>query len=711
MTTSRLFPAAGVAALAFSVALAHAQTATPVSSRTSVTEEEPLALSPFEVSAARDTSYRVNNALSANRIAAPILDTPQSIFVLTEEFLKDMEIVDLQEAMAYVPGVSMGVQGAAGDNEINVRGMAMIGSLLDGMPDKNLNVRPDSAIVERVEVLKGASSSLYGSSSPAGVMNSITKKPRAKAAYNFSTTVGSYDFMRGQIDLTGPVNSSKTLLYRLVAASEGSDSFRDFVNSDRWTVYPALTYIIKAGTQITTSFEYLHSREVTDPGIPIIGTEPLPSLPRERYLGAPEREYDIYKRVWRAFFEHRFNANWSGRLGYVHADVDADKPNGQVTGRVNVNNRTIARQFGQQVIFSWNDVAQLDVLGEFRTGPFTHRSLIGLDFRRDSQDLTNYIRAVTPALNVDRPIYTPGTVGAASVTVDNTADSYSYGAFWQNQASFFERRVQLVTGLRFDALKQVSTSLTQIAPLTFRPPDVVTPRLALLYHPWKNTTVYTAYGEAFRPDTSGRPIFGTDKRLEPVTGLLYEAGVKLEFMEGKVFFDFDVYQVTNENIVESDGAHPGFVIQSGAQESNGGSFSFNVDPLPGLTMFGGYSYIDARNTETLNPLLVGTQLPNAPRHSGTLFVKYRVRSGPLAKLGLGVGVRRVGTTHGPSNTTLEFPAYTVINAQMDYAWRNYTFNVAVNNVMDELYWVRPSAFNGNRAGQPLSYRASVRVRF
>ncbi len=672
---------------------------------------ETVALSPFEVSAPRDTAYRVNNAISANRIAAPILETPQSIFVLTEDFLKDLEITDLQEAMAYVPGVSFGTQGTAGDNEINVRGMAMIGSLLDGMPDKNTNVRPDSAIVERVEVLKGASSSLYGSSSPAGVMNSITKKPKARAAYQFAATAGSFGFLRSQVDFTGPLNRSGTLLYRLVGAAEGSDSFRDHVNSDRWTVYPALTYVLAPGTRVTASFEYLHSREVGDPGLPIIGNEPLPTLPRERFLGAPERQYDIYKRAWRMLAEHRFNPNWSARLGYVHSDIFADKPTGQVTGRVNVNTRTVGRQFGQQVIYSWNDVVQVDALGEFKTGPITHRSLLGIDFRRDSQDLKNYIRAVTPAINVDRPVYLPTTVGAPNVTVANTADSYSYGAFWQNQAALFDRRVQIVTGLRFDALEQVSTSLAQRTPLTFRPPDVVTPRLALLYHPWRNTTVYAAYGEAFRPDTSGRPIFGTDKRLEPVTGLLYEVGAKAQFLDGRVFFDLDVFQVTNENIVEGDGANPGFVLQSGAQESNGASFSFNVDPLPGLTMFGGYSYIDARNTETRNRALIGTQLPNAPRHSGSVFVKYRVRSGWLNKVGLGVGVRRVGTTHGPSNTTLEFPPYTVVNAQVDYAWRNYTFNVAVNNVLDEYYWLRPSGFNGNRAGPPLSFRASVRARF
>lgn len=707
---SRARPLVRFLLLAIAPLSVHAQIAPPA--RPADPADKPVLISPFEVTADRDTSYRANNAVSANRADTAIRDTPQSIFVLTEEFLKDFEIVDLQEAMAYVPGVSMGTQGTAGDNEINIRGFAMIGSTQDNLPDTNTNVRPDSAIVERVEVLKGASSSLYGSSSPAGVMNTVTKKPRARPAYLFSAQFGSYKFLRSQIDFTGPLNRDRTLLYRLVAASEGAGSFRNQVNSDRWTVYPSLAYVFGPGTQVAVSFEALHSREVGDPGIPIIGNEPLPSLPRSRFLGAPERQYDIWKRAWRATFDHAFSPTWHLRAGYVHTNISADKPTGQVTGRVNVTTRVIARQFGQQVISDDNDAFQVDLLGQFKTGPVSHRSLFGTDYRyTDRHRLIGYVRTVTPGLNVDRPNYTPTTVGAPTINANNTADSSFYGAYWQNQASILEQRVQLVTGLRFDALTQDSTSLAQRTPVRFEPPNVLTPRLALLVRPWPNITLYAGYGEAFRPDTSGRPLFGTDKKLEPVTGKLHEVGAKGDFLDGRVHLDAEVYQVTNEGIVEADGNHPGFVVQSGAQESNGFSLSFNVDPVKGLTMFGGYSYIDARNTETRNPALVGTPLPNAPRHSGSLFVKYRVPSGPLQKVGIGVGLRRVGTQHGPSNTTLEFPAYTVINAQADYAWRNYTFNVAVNNVFDELYWLRPSAFNGNRAGVPLSYRASVRARF
>jgi iron complex outermembrane receptor protein len=139
--------------------------------------------------------------------------------------------------------------------------------------------------------------------------------------------------------------------------------------------------------------------------------------------------------------------------------------------------------------------------------------------------------------------------------------------------------------------------------------------------------------------------------------------------------------------------------------------TFNADPIKGMTLFGGYSYIDAQNTVIRTPSLLGTQLPNAPRHSGSLFVKYRVQSGLLRALGLGLGARRVGTTHGPSNSVIEMPPYNVVTVQADYTWRKYTFNIAVNNVFDTVYWPRPNAFGGNRAGDPLSFRSSVRARF
>jgi iron complex outermembrane receptor protein len=240
----------------------------------------------------------------------------------------------------------------------------------------------------------------------------------------------------------------------------------------------------------------------------------------------------------------------------------------------------------------------------------------------------------------------------------------------------------------------------------------LSPRYALLYRPVNSVTLYATYGESYRPDTSGRPIFGTNERLKPVTGVLYEVGAKTRFFDGRLSVDIEVFKLDRENIVDTDPNNAGFVLQSGLERSKGYAISFNTDPLPGLTLFGGYGYTDGRVLEnTTNPTIVGRPLRGTPKNSFTLFAKYRFKTGPLRRLGLGVGVRWLDDIPGVTNTTLVFPSYTVVDAQVNYAWRRYKFNLAVKNLFDEYYWANAGAFNANRAGVPLSYRASVRMAF
>lgn len=669
-------------------------------------------LSEFEVSTQRDTAYRANSAVSSNRANTSLFETPQSITVLTEAFLKDIEALSVTEALEFIPGVTPGDAGAGGADTVQTRGQAIPETLLDNMPDLNTNVRPDPALIERVEFIKGSSSSLYGSSWPGGVINSITKRPKAKPAYEFATQFGSDSLFRATADLTGPLNRSRTLLYRVVGAFERSDSYRDQVNSDRWTVLPALTYLFKSGAKITVAHEYLHSRQTADPFLPIFTGDTQVRLPRERFLGLPDQDFDIFKRATRVFFDHRLADQWSLRLGYAYSTIIADKPLGQLTGNASATTRLQARRINRQYITTGAQVLQGDVLGRFTTGPIAHRTLIGFDLRKQQNDLATYFQNITPAsVNVDNPGYAYVRNGAVITNIHNVAFSTSYGAYVQNQASLLKEKVQVVVGGRLDGLAQDTLTLTQPRRTSYTPPNVVTPRYALLVHPTKDTMLYVTYGESFRPDVSGRPIFGTTAKLDPTTGVLREAGGKTRFLDGRLALEADVFELTREGIVVADPDHAGFVLQSGRERSRGYALSFNTDPLPGFTVFGGYAYTDGKIVQDSNRALIGRRLQGTPKHSFNAFAKYRVGGGALKGLGIGAGVRWVDDRPGSTNTTLTFPGYTVVNAQVNYAWRNYAFNVAVNNLFDEYYWANVAAFNGNRAGPPLGYRASVRVRF
>ena len=674
--------------------------------------DDPIVrLSEFEVSTTRDTPYRANNSVSSNRANTALFDTPQSITVLTEEFLRDIEMIDLNEALAFIPGVVEGQAGVGGDNPVESRGQAMT-RLVDNMPDESSNVRPDTALVERVEVLKGTSSSLYGSSSPGGVINTITKKPKAKPAYVLNAQFGAYNLRRQTIDFTGPLNASKSLRYRLVAAYEQGDNFRDYVNNDRWTLLPALTYVFQPGTQATVTHEYLHTRQTMDAGLPIFTGDTAVRLPRERYLSLPEFDYQIIKRATRAFLDHRFSEHWSMRAGYVYTTFWLDKPGGQLTGQASATTRRQARRINTQHIEADSHVFQADLLGQFTTGPLAHRTLLGVDWRRRNNDLSTVAQNITPNfVNVDTPTYNYTRTGAPSTLNHNTSESVSAGAFIQDQASLFQEKLVFLVGVRLDATEQDSTSLTLPQPVNYVAPRVLTPRYAGLWHPVPNLTLYGAYGESFQPDLSGRPIFGTDKRLDPVTGTLYEAGAKSKLFSGRLWLDVNAFQLERENIVTADPDNAGFVQQSGLERSKGYEISFNGDPLPNLTVFGGYAFTDGKVVRDTNRTLIGKPLRGLSRNNYTIFTKYRFRSGRLKGLGFGAGLRRSDERPGATNTTLRFPGYTVANAQANYAWRHYSFNVSVTNLFDEYYWANVAAFNGNRAGEPRAWRASVRASF
>ena len=170
-----------------------------------------------------------------------------------------------------------------------------------------------------------------------------------------------------------------------------------------------------------------------------------------------------------------------------------------------------------------------------------------------------------------------------------------------------------------------------------------------------------------------------------------------------------LYDIQKENIVSADPLHTGFIVQDGQERSKGYEISFNLDPTRNLTLFGGFNHVDAKVTSDPQRVsTTGALLPNTPRNSYQLWTKYNFRDGPLKRLGL--GVQYVDERKGRTNTTNIIPEYTVFNAQVNYAWRDYRFNVYVANLFDKLYYTNGSSFNV-RPGTPLSFRASVRVTY
>ncbi len=456
-----------------------------------------------------------------------------------------------------------------------IRGQLVPFPFKDGIRDDTTNAKGETADIERVEVLKGPSSMLYGNTfGVGGVINKVSKQPQAKAGYALQGTFGSNGYRRGTVDATGKITGDAKLLYRLNLAADESDSYRDQVDSERRFVAPVLQYRFTPRTRLSVFSEYLTSRETFDPNLPLTPGSRLTTLPGHRFLGEKWAVFSVKKRNLRAFLDHRLTDRWVIRQSFNYSDVYADKVRAQLVGAVNATTGNINRQVNQQINDNFFRLHQTDLIGNLTTGPFEHRVITGAEFSYDYA--RNFVRvAPLAAINVHNPVYGAQRGNYGAPTTNSLTESQSRGYYLQDQVSVWQRRLQLVLGARYDETKQSSVNRNTGAPSAYRAPNHVTPRLGLVIRPWDPATFYLTYSESFRPDTSGRPVLGGGQ-IEPDEGVLNEAGVKLSLLGGKLAVDAAIYRVEKTNIVRAaPNEFPGFVVQTGEETSDGAELNLN----------------------------------------------------------------------------------------------------------------------------------------
>lgn len=325
--------------------------------------------------------YSLPNASTATKTDTPIMETPFSVQVVPKQVLEDTQSVRSTDALDYVSGMYR----ASGSGDYldwsTRRGFSNypVGDYRDGMPlplgDFIVGGR-DLANTEKVEVLKGPASLLYGMAVPGGVVNYVTKKPLSTPYYSLQQQFGSYDFYRTTVDATGPINDDKSLLYRFNLAYKDTNSFRDMVNSERVFVAPTVTWNISPRTQVNFEMEYDTGHVVFDRGIPAIGNRPA-NLPSSRFLGEanPPTKYETL--MLGINWSHAFNDNWtfSHRFNMIHAGVD------QIATFPTLIDPTTVNRFGSHATYDIHDNAMyfnsINLTGHFSTLGLKHTLLLG----------------------------------------------------------------------------------------------------------------------------------------------------------------------------------------------------------------------------------------------------------------------------------------------------------------------------------------------
>lgn len=650
--------------------------------------------------------YRVPNATTGSRTDTPIRDLPFSIQVVPQELLQDRQVESVNEALRTVAGVTPDNPSASAFEGVTIRGFTGRNIIRNGLrDDTNITTRIAVPNIEQIEVLKGPAGALFSQGGPGGTVNIVTKKPLAEPRYTIEGTIGNFDTYDGFVDLTGPLNPSKTLLYRFIAGASTTGTFIDFFDRRNFLIAPTLTWQISPNTRFTFEGEYTIGQQPNARGLPAQGTvlsNINGRLPRDRFIGEPDDDLDKNDRYALRLgyvLEHNFSPNWQLRNAF-RASLTRTPQNSLFPSALLDDERTLERG-----LFSTKDQSQdnylLDtsIVGTFKTGSVGHKLLFGIDLNRDVYAASSREFVLDP-IDLFDPKYRRSQ---KLFVADYPREPYitnSLGIYLQDQIDL-SPNWKLLLGGRFDIVRQ--TIDFDDGSESSQQDEAFSPRVGLVYQPTDSLSLYASYSRSFLQN------LGTalDNRLfEPERGTQYEVGLKADWLDRRLSTTLAFYQITRSNVLTADPANPNFSVQTGEQRSRGIELDIAGEILPGWKIAAGYAYTNTKITED-NVFAVGNRINNVPESAVSLWTTYEIQTGSLKGLGFGVGIFYVGKRAGDLDNSFEVPSYTRTDASLFYRRDNFRIGLNVENLFDVRYFETAESSLRVYYGAPFTIRGTI----
>ncbi|MFD4837388.1 TonB-dependent siderophore receptor [Achromobacter sp. NPDC058515] len=671
------------------------------------------------------TGSYTTGAVTIGKLTQSIRETPQSVSVITRQQLDDRNLTTLDEALAQTTGVTKTARNF-GNHKFSIRGFTVDDNnyLVDGVagivyaPVGWLPI--DTAVFDRVEVLRGAGGLMLGSADPSGAINMVRKRPRGEAHLDMAATAGSWDNYRMELDGGGPINASGTVRGRLVTAYQDRHYFYDGTKSTSPLLYGVIDADIGQNTTLTLGAR--HQANDTD-GYWLFG------LPRYTDGGALDvsrstsliQDWNRQKGQVDEIFaeaEHRFSADWKARLSVNWTEADLDQrvaiPLGGVDRTTGVGSSFYDIYFSRTRVLS--DGVDLNTTGSFQALGGTHQVVVGATWsrKRANQRSTN--------LDSDTPIdvYNPdhSSIPEPARPAWNwkeTSESEQTGLYTSMRLQLADP-LHLLLGGRLSWLKYRSTDgLTGEKTRDYEQKHEFTPYAGLVYDLNKQWSVYTSYADTFQPQSTY--VTSSGAPLDPAIGANYEAGLKGELYDGRLNVSAAVFAVKKSGIAVLDDANPGSCPGSlaspdcyrngGTLRSKGIELEASGELSPGWQVMAGYTYVTSRDDEG------ETISAETPRHLFRLSTSYQL-PGRWNAFSVGGGVS--------AQSGYSYPAYDDTSVRMGAPGRavwdlragyrinkHWSASLNVANVFDKHYYGMLSQIRrGNHYGEPRNVMLTLR---
>ncbi|MDH0871989.1 MULTISPECIES: TonB-dependent siderophore receptor [Agrobacterium] len=651
--------------------------------------------------------YVAKTSASATKTGRSLIETPQSVSVITRDQMDAQDVRNLGEALNYVPGVVAQPFGADPRFDApRIRGFQ--GNqlqFLNGLRLMRTAGAPSFEVygLERVEVIRGPASVLYGQGNPSGLINLSSKRPTFERFGEVGAQIGSFDYYQSMFDIGGPVADSDSFAYRLTGLARNAHAQTDNLQNDRYFIAPALTWQPDEDTKLTVLASYQHDNPSSPSGLPPALTyfRPGNMLDRSFYVGDPS--FDTSNRKFTNIgyeFEHRFDETFTFRQNARYSNFDwsyralgMSSTSGGMIGNLIRRNAT----FQDELLNTFNIDNSLQA--DFSTGPIDHTLLVGLDYRYFDNNVKTEFWAATP-LNPVNPVYGgPISLTARTLYADVKTDISQIGLYAQDEMAIENWRI--TAGLRQD---WASTSGTTFNGTTYRTLDKddhkLTGRVGVSYLFDGGIAPYVSYATSFEPVP--QPAVGDAPK--PTTGEQWEAGVKYQPEGFDGFFSAAIYDLKQKNVTTTVG---GVTQQMDEAHVKGLELEGVASLVDGLDLRAAYTYMDSEVSGRVNN---GNELDSTPRHAASLWLDYTFpEDTALEGFGIGGGVRYVGKRYGDAANTFEMKGLALLDLGVHYEKNGYRASLMVQNLTDKEYISSCSTFgcyygDGRTVMGKLTYR-------
>ena len=668
--------------------------------------------------------YLANRTATGTKTDTPLLETPRSISVATRAQMQDRKVRNLDDAVRYMPGVIASSYGSDSRADwMKIRGFEPI-QMLDGLPlpkGSYTMAKLETWNLERVAVLRGPASSVYGQTPPGGLVDAVSRRPQAESSHEVQVQIGNYQHKQISFDSTGKIDDDGRFLYRFSGVGRDSGTTVEHIDDQRFNLAPSLTWNIADETRLTLLGQFNRDDTGgTSQFLPLQGTKldtPAGKVDYNKNLGDPDWEF--YDKTFYALgyaFEHRLDDIWQFRQNLRYSKLELDNQiitaggwsgavsdDGSVSRGANVYDENISH-------FAVDNNFQAD----FSTGALDHTLLLGLDYLRVNTDY-RWLYGSAPSSNIITPIYGRDFSGVTyGALQDYNQKRRNTGLYLQDQIALDAWRLTL--GGRWDRLETDSVFHNASDAKDSRRDSQFSGNAALSYVFDSGFTPYLSYAESFQAEAGG----SGGEAFKPSTGKQYELGVKYQPPGSDLLLTAAVYDLKRQNIVTTNVA--GATEPVSEVQVRGLELEATGNVTENLSLTASYTYTNSKMTEVGDSRDKNRALPLIPEHQASVWADYDWHQGALAGFGVGFGARFVGSTDNIAVGSMGFvrdasdghsSAYTVYDAvvrydlgQLDSSLRGASLSLNASNLFDKEYLATCDGFYCY-AGDPRRVTASL----